>query len=293
MHFTLLDEIPCQNLLGEGVQWNPHDQSVWWTDIQSSLLYAYHPATKRLTRWPAPERIACFAFAKTDSRLLVAFASGIAWWDPAGGECEWIVRPEKDKPGNRLNDGRVDRQGRFWVGSMAEQRQGGDQQASLYCLDTHLHLSRHLTGLSISNALCWSPDASRLYHADSLRFAITEYAFDPLSGSLGNGRVFARLPAGIEPDGACVDAEGCVWNAQWGGAAVVRYSPRGEPVARLELPFSQPTCVAFGGPDLRWLLVTSARQGLSDAQLAAQPRAGNLLIFDTACQGLPESHFGA
>lgn len=287
--YSLLDTVPCQNILGEGVQWNVADQSVWWTDIQAAKIYRYHPATKALNTWPTPEPVGCFAFAQKDSRLLVAFASGIAWLDLDSGAYAWLARPELTVTGNRLNDGRVDRQGRFWVGGLVEQ---AGQTAALYCLDSQLQLSCHLRGLSISNSLCWSPDSSHLYHADSPTHRIHVYEFDALSGKLGERRIFATTADGVEPDGACIDAQGYLWSAQWGGSRVVRYAPDGRVAMTLELPVSQPTCVAFGGPQLDWLFVTSARKGLSAEQLQAQPQAGDLMIFQTDVCGLPECRFG-
>jgi L-arabinonolactonase len=286
--FALREIVPCQNILGEGVQWNERDQAVWWTDIHAQKLYRYHPSTRQLTHWGTPERISCFAFAHHDSRLLVAFASGIAWWDLATGNVEWIARPEMEILGNRLNDGRVDRQGRFWVGGLVEQSHSQGQSAALYSLDYsldhQLHLKRHLTGLSISNALCWSLDSRWLYHTDSPTRQICQYAFDAESGALGDSRIFAEIPSGAEPDGACVDADGCVWNAQWGGARIVRYAQDGSVATVLELPVSQ--------PNLDWLFITSARKGLNDEQLLQQPEAGNLLIYQTQTRGLPECRFG-
>jgi len=292
LDYLLLDTIPCQNILGEGVQWNVADQSVWWTDIQAAKIYRYHPASKILTDWSTPEPVGCFAFAQGEARLLVAFASGIAWFDLDSGKREWLARPESNIKGNRLNDGRIDRQGRFWVGGVVDERHNAEQSTSLYCLDHQLQLSRHLTGLSISNSLCWSPDSRFMYHADSPTHRICRYDFDAASGAISNPRIFAEVPSDIEPDGACIDADGYLWSAQWGGSRVVRYTPDGEVAAILELPVSQPTCVAFGGPDLDWLLVTSARKGLSAQQLAEQPEAGNLMIFKTGIRGLPESRFG-
>jgi sugar lactone lactonase YvrE len=288
---SLLDTVPCQNILGEGVQWNDRDQSIWWTDIQSAKIFSYSPANKQLREWNTPERVGCFAFCDTDERLLVAFASGIAWLDLASDKYEWIARPELAIAGNRFNDGRVDREGRFWVGSIVERSLSDDQTAALYCLDQQLLTTCHLTGLRISNSLCWSPDSRHLYHADSPTHSIRVFDFDAQTGVLANPRVFAETTVGVEPDGACIDVEGCLWSAQWGGGCVVRYAPDGRELTRLELPFSQPTCVAFGGPQLDWLLVTSARQGLSAEQLRAQPQAGNLLIYQTNIRGLPECRF--
>lgn len=292
LDYLLLDTVPCQNILGEGVQWNRADQSVWWTDIQAAKIYRYHPASKVLTDWSTPEAVGCFAFAQEDARLLVAFASGIAWLDLNSKTYEWVARPELNIKGNRLNDGRVDRQGRFWVGGVVDERQSAEQSTSLYCLNHHLQLSRHLSGLSISNALCWSPDSRYLYHADSPTHTIRVYDFDAATGALSNSRVFAEVAPDIEPDGACIDADGHLWSAQWGGSRVVRYTPAGEVATILKLPVSQPTCVAFGGPELDWLLVTSARKGLRASQLQAQPQAGNLMIFQTNVRGLPECRFG-
>ncbi|HSC68347.1 MAG TPA: SMP-30/gluconolactonase/LRE family protein, partial [Cellvibrio sp.] len=167
-----------------------------------------------------------------------------------------------------------------------------DQCASLYSLKADGSVSQHLTGLHISNALCWSPDSRKLYHADSPTHSIRVYDFDVQTGALSNSKIFAQTETGIEPDGACVDAEGFLWNAQWGGSRVVRYAPDGNKNLVLDMPVSQATCVAFGGKNLNLLAVTSARIGLSDEVLQQQPHAGNLFIFETDFTGLPESRFG-
>ncbi len=289
---SLTKIIPCQNSLGEGVQWNHRDGTIWWTDILVCRLYCYLLDSEQLKHWDLPERLGCFAFTNHDSRLLMALESGFAWFDPESGAVEWIAKPEAHLLGNRSNDGRCDRQGRFWMGTMVEEARSPDQDAGLYCLDQKCQVSRHLGGLQISNALCWSPDSRYLYHADSPSFTIRVYDFAADTGQLSHGRVFATTEAGVEPDGACVDAQGFVWNAQWGGHRVRRYSPAGELDLELSVPVSQPTCVAFGGDNLDLLLVTSARVGLSDAQLAQQPHAGNLLIYQTPYRGLEESRFG-
>ncbi|WP_049632331.1 SMP-30/gluconolactonase/LRE family protein [Cellvibrio sp. pealriver] len=290
--FTLVDIVPCANTLGEGVQWNQQDGCFWWTDIHAQKLYRYQLDDKTLSHWDMPEKLGCFAFAKHDSRLLAAFASGFAWFTPDTGEVEWIAKPEAHLIGNRSNDGRCDRQGRFWMGSIREQQKTPWEYASLYSLSVDGNVQQHLTGLHISNALCWSPDSRQMYHADSPSHTINVYDFDAVSGKLSNKHVFAQTDAGIEPDGACVDAQGFVWNAQWGGSRVVRYSPVGEIDFILPMPVTQPTCVAFGGAQLNLLAVTSACVGLSDAALQQQPQAGHLFIFQTDITGLLEERFG-
>jgi L-arabinonolactonase len=289
---TLIDTVPCANMLGEGVQWNHVDSCFWWTDIHSAKLYRYQLSEKKLTHWNLPERLCCFTFAKTDARILAAFASGFAWFDPASSAVEWIAKPEAHIVGNRSNDGRCDRQGRFWMGSIVEQRTTEEQSAGLYCLDKDFSVTQHFSGLMISNALCWSPDSRKLYHADSPTHSIRVYDFDVQTGELSNPEIFAHTDLNVEPDGACVDAEGYLWNAQWGGGQVVRYAPNGSKSTVLNMPVTQPTCVAFGGEQLNLLAVTSARIGLNEEALAQQPQAGNLFIYKTTCTGLTESWFG-
>ena len=288
----LIDFVPCTNLLGEGIQWNNEDGCFWWTDILSLKLFRYQLATKKLTEWDLPEKLGCFAFAKNDRRLLAAFASGFAWFEPDTGSVEWIAKPEAHIVGNRSNDGRCDRQGRFWMGSILEQKNAPDQSAALYSLRPDFSVKQHLSGLRISNALCWSPDSSKMYHADSPTHTVTVYDFDALSGEISNPQIFAQTETGVEPDGACVDSEGYIWNAQWGGSRVVRYAPDGSKNFELTLPVTQATCVAFGGEQLNIFAVTSARIGLSDEALQQQPQAGGVFIFETGYKGLPESRFG-
>ncbi|WP_341936798.1 SMP-30/gluconolactonase/LRE family protein [Marinimicrobium sp. C2-29] len=284
-----LASLPVGNLLGEGVLWHPDQQAAWWTDIQARRLFRYHPATEALETWDTPERLATFGFIEGSEQLIAAFDLGFALYHPQTGECHWLAQPEADLHSNRFNDGKVDRQGRFWAGSMVEHGDplASDPAGALYCWSDTQQAACQLSGLGITNGLCWSPDGRTAYLSDSARHCYYAYDFDPHSGSFSNRRVFARTPEGVGPDGACVDAEGNVWNAQFGGGQVVCYSPDGEVLLELDVPVSQPTCVAFGGPDLSWLFVTTARENLSKAQLAQEPEAGNLLIYQTDVKGLP------
>jgi L-arabinonolactonase len=287
-NIELIDQIPCANILGEGVQWNHHEQAVWWTDIKSNKIFRYHLATKNLQEWITPEAVGCFAFVENDERILLALASGFAWFDKENGAIEWIAKPEAHLVGNRLNDGRVDRQGRFWCGSIVEQKNTAEQSASLFCLDHAGQASQHLTGLAISNSLCWSLDSKKLYHADSPTHQIKVYDFDPDTGTLGEGKIFIQTTDSVDPDGSCMDSEGYLWNAEWGGRRLVRYTPEGKEDFVLTKVVSQPTCMAFGGEDMNLLFVTSARIGLSDEALAAEPEAGNLFVYRTNFKGVKE-----
>ncbi|WP_337843375.1 SMP-30/gluconolactonase/LRE family protein [Rheinheimera sp.] len=287
----LIASFALGNLLGEAVVWHDASQSLWWTDIHGKALYQLSWPSQQVDKFELDERISCFAhLPENDSLaaefpLLVAFASGFALYNPQTKQRCWLARPELGLPGNRMNDGRVDRQGRFWAGTMVEQDQG--QRGSLYCL-TQTGARAVLTDLAIPNALCWSPDSRVMYHGDSPTGTIRRYQFDAASGAVTDGELFAQVPQG-EPDGAVIDAEGNLWVALWGGGALAQYRSSGELLALHPLPVSQPTCLAFGGPELDLLFVTSATVGLSEAQRAAEPLAGALLVYQSQSQGVPEA----
>ena len=288
----LLHSIPLKNKLGEGIIWHGASQSVWWTDIHGRFLYQLFWPSLQLNTYPLPERISCFALLnahdpmRSDYSLLVAFESGFALYQPATQDIFWLVKPERHLSGNRMNDGRIDRQGRFWAGTMKEHDHG--QHGTLYRLDQQ-GCHAVITGLQIPNSLCWNKDSSIMYHADSPTGQIYCYQFDAVQGSVCQPEFFAKVLPGAEPDGAVIDAEDHLLCALWGGAAIARYSPSGLQTALHPLPVSQPTCLAFGGPDLDLLFVTTARQGLTEAQLQTEPDAGSLLIYQSPYQGLPES----
>lgn len=244
-----------------------------------------------LEHWATPERLGCCAPVAGKDYLVVAFESGFAYFDPATEYLEWLRHIEKDKASTRLNDGRTDRQGRFWAGTMVENGTRAPATGALYCLDRWLGCTSKISGLSISNGLCWSPDSSYMYHTDTPTGRIDRYDFDARTGEIRNRVTFAVTDPGCWPDGSTVDSEGYLWNAQWGGNKVVRYSPAGDIDLVLPVPVSQPTCVAFGGPELNLLFVTSARQGLGPAELDRQQRAGNLFIYKTRVAGLNDSEF--
>ena len=286
----LVDMVPVQNILGEGVLWNARDARLWWTDIQGRRLFRYDPVTRTLDEIATPERLCSFAFVAASSRLIAAFESGLALYDPASGAVEWLYRLEQGTAPVRFNDGRTDRQGRFWAGTMVE-GDGREPLGRLHCLDRSGRVTRQPDPVFVSNALCTSPDGSRLYFADSPRRTIFVYDLDRISGVLSNRRLFAETPEGAFPDGANVDREGFVWNAHWGAGRIVRYAPNGSMDRMVNVPASQPSCIAFGGPEMSLLFVTSARDGLKDDILLRQPSAGNLFVYRTDITGLPDADF--
>ncbi|MEM7361250.1 MAG: SMP-30/gluconolactonase/LRE family protein [Pseudomonadota bacterium] len=287
----LIKQIPVANELGEGVIWDHHRQRVWWTDIVNSKLYRYDPANDELEEFTTPERLACFAPVQGQEHLIAAFASGFAFYNPDNGKLDWIRKIEEDNPGTRLNDGRTDRQGRFWAGTMVEDRDQASNRGSLYCLDADLQVTKTIEELLITNSLCWSPDGQIMYHCDTPTQKIDSYLFDPESAAISEHMIFTTAEKGCYPDGSIIDAEGYLWNAQWGGSKVVRYAPDGSVDLELAMPVSQPSCVAFAGVNLDLLVVTTAHQDLSAEAREHEPGAGDLFIYQTDFAGLIESPF--
>ena len=282
--------IPAGCVLGEGPVWDHRESCLWFTDIQQAQLLRLDWPSAKLTRFDLPERLGSLGLTADPGQLVCAFASGFALYRPASGEIDWLFRTEPEYRGIRMNDGRMDRQGRFWAGSMVEnKRLAPPERGSLYRLDrgSGVEVGKILSDIGISNAICFAPAGDALYFADTTSQEIARFPHDPVTGALGERAVFARLSGEAYPDGADVDAEGRVWNAEWGSGRVTAYDADGTIHAQIVLPVTQATCIAFGGADLDLLFVTSAREGLSDEQLVRQPRAGDLFIYRPGVVGLP------
>jgi L-arabinonolactonase len=287
-----VDILRVGNTLGEGISWHAGQQALWWTDILSCRLYRYVPATGSLQSFATPERLCSFGFIADSEQLITAFASGIALYDPQTKQVDWRARPEEVTAGVRFNDGRVDRQGRFWAGSMVEDGKP-PARGCLYSLGRTGAAHSHIQGIRISNGLCFSPEGARLYFTDSPTRLISVYELVEPEGTLVGRRPFAEIPEGASPDGATVDVDGCVWSAHWGAGCVVRYTPEGRVDRVIQLPTRQPSCVCFAGPDLDILCVTTAREGLDESVLSAEPHAGDVFLYRVGVQGLPEPEYRA
>jgi sugar lactone lactonase YvrE len=288
----LVTTVPTACHLGEGPLWNERDGRVWWTDILERRLHRFDPASGAADAVETPERLCSYAFLPGGgTRILAAFETGLAYFDVETRAVDWIARPETLGSGRRFNDGRTDRQGRFWVGTMVEnEAKAGADSGVLFRLDRDGSLTEQAVGVAISNSLSTSPDGRTLYFADTPKQLIFAFDLDPDSGTISNKRIFAEVTEGY-PDGAVVDEEGCLWSARWGAGEVVRHAPDGGVVSRLKVPAGQPSCPAFGGPDRKTLFVTTAREGLDAAALAKDPHAGHLFVFDSDVAGLPGMPF--
>jgi L-arabinonolactonase len=282
-------EIACvaqtQDVLGEVPRWHPSERALYWIDAFKPAIHRLHPASGALESWTPPEKLGSFA-PRAGGGLLIAGRGGLAHYDPASATLDRIVDPEAGGAVNILNDGRCDRCGRFWVGSMSKTMERASGR--LYRLERG-HLDAVDDGIWVANGVCWSPDDRRMYLADSHVKTIFVYDFDLAAGMIGPRRVFATMQdrRGV-PDGSSVDAEGCIWNAVFDGGCVVRYAPDGRIRSTVQLPVSRPTACTFGGADLATLYVTTARFRLAPDKLAAEAHAGGLLALDVGVKGLPE-----
>ena len=281
--------VECANILGEVPLWDVAEQALYWVDIEGKRLHRLRPATGAVEQWDMHERIASYAL-REHGGLVVAFASGLAFYSLEDGAIEWIARPEADRPGNRFNEGKVDRMGRFWAGTMDDSLK--NRSAALYRLDPDLSLTRVVDEVGISNCFVWSLENDRFWFADTLAQKIDVFDYDHASGAIANRRPFVDTTGlGYSPDGGTIDAEGYLWVAMWDGWKVVRFAPDGTVDREVRLPVARPTSCMFGGPDLATLYVTSAVWDATGEALAAQPLAGGLFALDVGVAGVPEPRF--
>lgn len=274
--------------LGESTYWDPASEYLWWIDIYAKAIHRFDPLTRHTETFIAPEYLGCIA-VREKGGLVLTMASGFHFFDPASGHFERIVDPEADIPDNRFNDGKTDRQGRFWSGSMFEAPgKPVVKNASLYRMDTDLSVHKVAGGFGCSNGLAWSPDSRTLYYTDSHGPVVWAWDFDPATGEVENQRPFFDLSEmGGVVDGSTVDAEGCYWATIPFKGKVLRYDPAGKLMRTIEMPTDLPTCCEFGGRDLDVLYVTTAIYNRTPEQLAGQRNPGGLFAIDVGVKGLP------
>ena len=272
--------------LGECPVWSVDEQVLYWVDINAPALHRFDPATGADIAMPMPEAIGCFAL-RTRGGFVVALRGGV-WLARRDGSLERKLADAPYDPAHfRFNDGRCDPQGRFFPGSMNEKRDAST--AALYRVDGDGTIAEVLSGVMISNGLAWSPDGSTMYHSDTPAHTIRAYDYDVATGTPSRPRIFAAWTGETDrPDGGAVDSMGNYWTAFYRGGKIVRLSPRGEVQAEFATPAMCPTMCAFGGPDLRTLYVTSARQFREADELARLPQSGGVFAMRVEVPGLPE-----
>ena len=271
--------------LGEGPVWVAYESALWFVDIKGQRLHRLQRRTGELRSWRAPGPPG-FLLPRAGGGFVVGLKGGLHRFDPASGSFAPLAEVEPHRPDNRLNDGCVSPEGALWFGSMHDPEV--QPSGALYRLDGGGGCVALDEGYVVTNGPAFSPDGRIFYHTDSVARIV--YAFDrPEPHVLLNKRVLLRIEADAGfPDGTAVDAEGCLWIALWAGGCVRRYSPEGRLLASVSMPCSRVTKVAFGGEDLRTAYVTTARQGLSEAERAAEPHAGDLFSFIAPVAGLAQ-----
>ena len=276
--------------LGETPLWCDRTRKLWWIDIERPKLQSYDPATGLHDATPLPGTFAgTQALTEMGDRLLAEDLT-LYLRDPDTGKRTDVVSVERGLD-NRFNDGRVDARGRFWVGTMDNRlhRPNG----GLYRLDPDGRVAKIDGDVIVANGIAFAPDGRTLYFTDTRRHLCYAYDLDLDEGMVTGRRVFADHTAtGDRPDGACVDVDGCIWMAFFAGGRIVRHRPDGAVDRVVPLPVTNPTCLCFGGADLRTLYVTSATKFLSPAQREAELLAGSLFAIEGLGQGLPEHRFG-
>ena len=275
--------------VGECPVWVPEEGALYFTDIAGTTMNCFFPRSGEHKQWEMPEKLCCFAL-REQGGFVAAMSSGFAFLDLDTGTVDFIKKIEENQPENRLNDGRCDRQGRFWAGTMHEPRTR--YEGVLYRLNPDLSCTAMAGEVMVSNGLAFSPDGKIMYWSDSRNRKIFAFDFNTETGNISNRRLFFETTQKQgRPDGATVDAEGYYWSACFMGGRVLRIAPDGILDREILLPIKNITMICFGGEDMDILYITTGNEGLSEAELKETPLAGALFKTKPGVKGLLEPKF--
>ncbi|MGP3968774.1 SMP-30/gluconolactonase/LRE family protein [Streptomyces sp. 6N223] len=273
--------LDARTRIAEGPVWDARGPSgvLRWVDVRLGEVHAFDPSTGRDTHVEMGGRVGA-VLLRAGGGLVVATEASLVACDEDGGAREPVATVAVARDGGRLNDGGCDATGRLWAGSCG----GTPGSGALYRLDPDRGVHRMLTGVTTSNGLDWSPDGRTLYYNDSPTGGIDAFDHDPATGAITRRRRLADVDRG-RPDGLTVDADGCVWTALWEGWAIRRYTPEGRLDRTVEIPVKRVTSLAFGGPGLDTLFVTTASARPEDGDPREQPYAGGIFAVGTRATG--------
>lgn len=297
MTATILGPESCECALrseaicGESPMWSAPEGVLYWTDNVGRRVHRFDPSSGEDESFSVEANVMDIGLW-AGGGLVVARAKDLAFYDPDADRLASFAGVEADRPDNRFNDGKVDRRGRYWAGSMDGVH--SDQPAgALYRVAADREPRTVAEEVICANGLGWSPDDRTFYFGESFRYAIFAYDFDADTGALSARRTFATVErsSGGFPDGLTVDAEGGVWSVHNGAAQVVRYAPDGKVTHVVQMPVPQPTSVIFGGDALDVVFVTSSRQDMDDDQLRRFPLSGSVFAVRPGVEGLLEPEF--
>ena len=288
---VLLD---VKTTLGEGPLWDAEQERLYWIDSFDGRVFRATADGRELRAWDVPGKIGSMALRRDGLGAIVSLQRGFHALDFKTGDVDLIHDPEPDMPNNRLNDGKVDKRGRFVAGSMDTMEEGPN--GALYSLSTNFTVTKLDSGIICSNGPCWSPDGRTFYFNDTWSGEIWAYDYDLDTGGVANRRAFATVDTanGGAADGSTVDSEGCLWNALVYDGKLVRYTPDGAVERVIDMPVRKVTSVMFGGPNLDVLYVTSmAKPPLPRFPGDGVLRGSLFAIHDLGIRGVPEPRFGA
>jgi len=279
--------------VGESPLWSSREQAWYWVDIVARTIWRCDAASGKLTHWTASEMVACLAL-RASGGLIAGMERGLfsVWLGEEGQvEQQFLARPLGLGPGMRFNDGRCDRQGRFWSGTMVMDMSQGRTEGKLYRYGARSGLAGpFVSGLLVPNGLAFSPDGRTMYLSDSHPNSQQIWAFDYdiVTGEPSRQRLFVdMLPHPGRPDGAAVDVDGCYWICGNDAGCVLRFTPGGQLDRKIDLPMAKPSMCSFGGPRMDTLMVTS----ISAGQPAGDPWAGATVLLRPGVQGIAETAF--
>ncbi|WPY94242.1 SMP-30/gluconolactonase/LRE family protein [Limimaricola variabilis] len=276
--FEIFDDTSC--VLGEGALWHPVRAELFWFDILGRRLHA--PGR----HWVFEDMPSCAGWIDRD-RLLVATNTALVLLDIETGAQERLCDFDSANPVTRSNDGRADPNGGFYVSTMGIDAEPGAGALYRYYRG---ELRQVRSGMTIPNAICFPPESGFFHYSDTPTGMIMRQRTDEAGWPVGEAEVFVDCKrSGHNPDGAVIDAEGTLWNAQWGSSRVAGYDRDGREIAALDCPTApQLTCPAFGGEDMKTMFVTSATAGLSEAEIADAPDSGRTFRTRAAASGQKE-----
>jgi sugar lactone lactonase YvrE len=289
-----MDEVRClldaRAILGESPVWAAEERALYWCDIYAPALHRFDVASGALRTWPMPETIGSFGLRERGGAV-VALRRGFHLFDFDNGRFDHLVDPAPDNPAIRFNDGKVSPDGRFWAGTMDEEK-FSRRLGTLYRLDPDGSCHPMASDLIVSNGLAWTADGRTMFHSDSRAPAIYAYDYDPATGAIANKRVVARPPEAIgRPDGGATDVEGFYWSAGISAGVLNRWAPDGRLDRQIPLPCAAPTMPCFGGPEMKTIFLTSLRHNVPAEKLAAQPLSGGLFALEVDVPGVPVAKF--
>jgi len=280
-------------ILGEGPSWDAKNEILYWIDIRGGAIYAHKLGNPNDQVVAKAERVSSVV-PRAKGGLALTLPHGFFTLAPNSTKFEPLSESiEAGMSTNRFNDGKCDLAGRYWAGTMDDSERTAS--GSLYCIDQDRKLRKVVTQVRVSNGLGWSPDNQKMYYIDSPTKEVSSFDYSLRTGEISNRRTIVDFAASNQPgvpDGMTVDTEGMLWVAHWGGSRVTRWNPdSGKLLDTIPIPAQETTSLCFAGRNLDELYITSARDGLDDKALAAQPLAGSLFFVKPGVRGLPTNSY--